>query len=235
MLKRNGQTLALFLLLWPLLFSLALFVNFMARGSFLSLKARTLAEMSALSSERINAESLEDVAERWRSFGAQFGPILAPGRVNLAGSFWDGVRQAAQELRRALPGYQGRATAVIKVVAEANGATRDRISAANGPALLGLSPQSLIIQDETGRAQALDAGWYNRAWDVRPSQTHTARLTFASLLLERRASARVVWDVNSTEAASGNGGYPRTWADAERGGRLDPYRWARFRAERTSR
>lgn len=218
----------------------ALWVD-VARGSIAAQRAQALGDAAALSSLRVTAEALETIAARWQEFGGAFGAASAEGVVELPSSLWAPVREKADELKRAISGYQGRSTAIVKVVAEANGASKDVVDAvATAGAQIGLAAERARLLDENGRVVTLDAAWYSRKWTLDPvtgartdrighiAQSSIRAKNGAEWPIIRETRARLVW--NAETPASGNGGYPRTWSDALLAGHLTPHRWPFFRA-----
>ena len=217
----------------------------MGKASLAAQRAQTLADVSVLSSLRITSEAMETVADRWEEFGRFYDAATGSGIV-LNSAHWTVVRKSAGDLRRALSGYQGRTTAVIKVVAEANGVARESVEVLDAVgAQLGLTAEKALIRDEMGRTMLLDGAWYSRSWTLdaldgkrNDRARHRAHVSVRTARGERwevarEARGRLTWDVDIDDPsgrARGNGGYPRNWDEALEGARLTPNRWAYFRA-----
>ncbi len=247
MTNHRGGVLALTLFLIVAFAWTTLLVADVGRTVAARAKIQSTADTVVLSSVRLRAEALETIAARWREFGALFGAVSPSGEVSLASSDWPNVQTKADALKRALPGYQGRTTAVIKVVAEANRMERDAIVIDDAiGAQLGLTAKSITIRDEADRVARLEAAWYARQWGVAdrlavasPLGRHEVTLRFPNFhgddwVTSTRTSAAVRWDVDTGDpaiAAAGNGGYARDDADAVWAGRLDPNRWPVFRTD----
>lgn len=208
-------------------------------------RIQTTADATALSALRMRAASMETIADRWEEFGPWFGTVLGHELVQLPSVHWTGVEQKAMELKRALPGYQGRVTAVVSVVMDANGVSRNRIRTLdNAAAKLDVISESLRVRDENGRERIIDGGWVRRKWTVDARAKNPAgRVQYAieatvrhrqkqTWNFERKSDARLVWDVLEKAAgkSGGTGGFPADWSQAVESGRLNPYRLARYRA-----
>jgi hypothetical protein len=209
-------------------------------------QTQTIADVSILSSLRLRAEALQTIANRWSEFGKSFGVAGFHNLVNLHSSLWGAVEQKVSDLKRSLSGYQGRTTAVIKVVAEANGFRRDDVDVRDDAgSKLDLIGQPVVFKDEKGKFRTLDAVWYQRGWaiedkfgDSEKTTVHMVQGSIYDWMIYQEAHGSLVWDVEKNDPMvflNGNGGYPRDWSEALSGGNLIPNRWAQFRARLLSK
>lgn len=246
----HGSALAITLFLMLALIGAGWIWVDLGKASLAGQRSQAASDMSVLSSLRVSGEALGTVAGRWEEFGALFGLAAADRTVELRSGFWPVVEKKAGDLKRAVPGYQGRATAVIKVVAEANGFSRESLDVIDSAgSRLQLTAERAVLRDENGRAKTLEGAWYSRRWSLDPvrgersdSSLHAARMRVPTRegdvwTLSRAGRGRMAWDVDAADPAvraSGNGGYPRTWSEAVENGRLNPHRWPVFRARLTN-
>lgn len=212
------------------------------RASIATLKAQTGLDVVLLSSLRIRAESLHTIAVRWEEFGSLFGPVFFERSVSLRSSDWAKVEKKAADLKKALLSYEGRTTAIIKVVGDANKVRRDEIDIQNSAgSRLGLVAEPLNIKDENGFQKTISGGWVRRLWVTDDPGLETLYALVDSVPVHsganwkfiRKSSGQVVWDVSRDDASVklvGNGGYPENWSEAIRGERLDPHRYPFYRA-----
>jgi hypothetical protein len=244
--RRRGGILIIMIFLAVALTTLCWLWLDLGKASLATQRAQTLSDVSVLSSLRVTAESLETVAQRWSEFGASMGAVSTDGSVALPSSQWASVEKKAADLKKAISGYQGRSTSIIKVVAEANGHSKDslEVNGSNG-SQISLTAQKGIVRDENNQIKNIDGLWYSRKWSMDPKtgardlmSHHTGQLTVQARegntwTLARATRGHLNWDVdleNANVQARGNGGFPKTWADAIENSHLNPNRWAFFRA-----
>lgn len=233
-----GAVLVLMLFVFCFLFIGGLAAVNAARAAYLETRAQTVADAVALSAVRIRAESLETVAQRWLDIGARTGGVIAEKTVAVSASNRDALLKAAADLKKALPGYKGRSTAVITVTADANDVPREAVAVTdNAGSQLGLVAKDGFLRDENGLVLAVPGLWHERTWATgdrlgNPTEKESVTVRLSSVV--RSSSARMAWDVsiNDDEIRNvGNGGYPRGWSEAVLAGRLLPNRHAVYRAE----
>ena len=207
------------------------------RASLTSIQAQTRADLAALSSLRMRTSSLRAIGQRWQEYGDLYGAARLDGSVDLPAARWAEVELKAAELARALPSYQGRATAVLKVVSDANGFSREDLAVLdNEGARLGLAADSMIVRDEHGNQKKIFGGWLRRLWQssdpvevLAVKQSARVRLSATDAWeFDRRAIGGVVRDVDGGMA--GKGDFPFTWMEAVEQGRLVSLRSAFYRA-----
>lgn len=238
--KFSGGVLVVMLFLVMGFFGLGLLVVNIGQAGFTAQRAQTLADVSVLSSARMRVEALEKISERWLEYGRYFGLAADDGSVQLQSVDGPLVQQKAAALVRALPGYLGRTSAVIKVVADANAINRTQVSVEDDAAAqIGLKPEAAILVNEKGHRVSQPGVWISRAWGAK-SRFGDAEETIAHRIhleapwpVERVAFAKLEWDVNKQNhrtQSDGNGGYPRNWGEARQGPVLAPNRWAVYRA-----
>jgi hypothetical protein len=248
--KRDQGSMAVLALAFLLAMSLsALLVADLENASYRREKSRVIAEATLVSSLRVRAQALEDIAVRWQEFGRLFSSGDAAGIV-APSSAWSSIQTQAATLNRALSGYKGRIKAIIGPVAEANSGVSEYVSVPDeSGSTLGVSPQSQWMRDEHGNVSLLSAAWYRRDWPDDPdgaagaASVHRssvpvrfrgASLAGASSQTEAitQSQGKVFWDDRSSTNQT-NGGYPRSWAEALVNGAVVPFRNAFYRAGRS--
>ncbi len=128
----------------------------MGRASIVSVQTQTAADVATLSSLRMRTESLRAIATRWQEYGDFYEAARLDGTVDLPAARWAEVEAKAGELERALPSYQGRSTAILKVVADANGFSREDLEVLdNAGSRHGVAAESLIVRDEKGQVNKI--------------------------------------------------------------------------------
>ncbi|MCG3205032.1 MAG: hypothetical protein KCHDKBKB_01749 [Elusimicrobia bacterium] len=225
------------------LISLGWFWGDVGRGILASEKAQTMADVSVLSSFRMRGEALRLISERWWDYGASFGEPGTTPRVFLPSVEWERVERKAGDLKRALPGYEGRITSVIKVVHDANGAQGTTLNTIDPSASrLGVVAEPLVIEDENGNQKTIQGGWFRRLWSTPHPSGNSQHVVRGSLsvrqgvnwIFQQAALGELVWDVDENDLAiknHGNGGFPLSWKEAVLGKSLQPHRYPYYRAK----
>ncbi len=226
--------------------AMGVFVMDIGRVSIVSQKLETVADAAVLASLRMRVEALEIVASRWQEFGGLMGPLASDGAISLRSTDWTSVEQKAATLKRALSGYQARTTAIVKVIAEANGFSREQVEIIDDRgSRLGIQSASAIVIDEQRREKTLDSLWFKRLWATNEKLSQPAEVTRFHVqttvpvadgetwTLTRASVGQIRWDVSENDAdvrRRGNGGYARAFEEAVDAGAFLPQRWPVFRA-----
>jgi len=237
------------------IFSLALWLVDLANISYLRSKLGSISDCVLLSSLRLRAEGLQTVATRW----SQVEPLIISGdsngiQINPEITAWDELKSKLEELKKAIPGYKGRITAVRTLVAKANGIDPPKVSITDGSAFnLGLVNEKQKVWDGTGKEEVLPFVWLSRSWakgeklgsPLERSEVESGA-SFRSVGLWWEGGAPRFWDVKAGSAGgliwdvpgdedwvreTGNGGFPRNWDEALLGGAVKPNRFALYWAE----
>lgn len=239
--RRRGGVLPAVLFLSLACCAMALFFSRAAAIALDRQRGATAADFAVLTAMRVRRQSLESIADRWLAFG---GDIAAgPGGLEVAAGSWPAVRAAAESLRRAVPGYQGRVTSALTVALDANAFPRDAARAVSGDGLrLGVVARTEIVSVD-GIPTALPGAWYARTWrpaDAAPvfADGATLRLDWPVAWLGSRTAVPVAgaaaleWDADPSGAdfSFGRGGFARALAEGLSGGAFLPHRLAVFRA-----
>jgi hypothetical protein len=208
-------------------------------------RARTAADFALLSALRVRRDNLEAIAARWDAFGG--GLTNGPAGLESTPALWPGVATAADALRRAISGFQGRVTSALTVALDANGLPHAAARSVSGTGTrLGVTARTETVL-VAGAPMSLPGAWYARGWsagDPAPPLTDGAALAVSWPLswrgsdatLEATADGALVWDADPTDAAvaaSGRGGFARTFTEAIDGAAFTPHRFPFFRAVRT--
>jgi len=239
--ESSGSMIAVGCVLLSAAFALFLLVLDVGRFHAARERARTLAQASALASLRMRSEALQRIAERWQPIGQKLGNVDSAARVFVSASDAASVSSLSADLSRALSGYQARTTSIVTVIAQSNDLPRDRLVVdADTGTRLDVHAQPALTVDEAGAVHTIAGLWYQRGWSPAddapdPAGFVSHRVAFslqpflktaAAWSAASAAQARLRWN-SSTD---GNGGYPRDWAHALAGTRVDPNRTASYRA-----
>lgn len=233
--KTQGSFLVLFLPCALVFVSVAVLTWRMAAWLVADARAQTVVDAVLCSSLRLRVEALETIAARWNDVGRTFAEGDASGHVLVPQSYWSRTRSQANTLSHAIPGYKGRITAVLTVVAEANGFRREQFHFQKDDAQnLGVRSESVVMRNEINQLQNLSGGWYRREWASTqaapqpPEESVLVVETVSFWPVRRRSRAVLAWDVDPAAPevqARGNGGYPRQWTQALEGNQVIPHRF----------
>jgi len=237
-----------------LLFMFLLFIVDLGRAVYLSRKAQPVADAALLSSLRVRVEGLQASAKRASLVAALLESGNSDGGFSPA-TRWSELDQRSKDLRKSIPGYKGRITAVLKAVLGANGIRREAANLTETQAsVLGIEATDEPIVDENGQQKIFRGVWLKRLWHTderlaQPDETSAGGVSLSYPVLsdwarsggiagwigEKQAKGRLRWDVRASEQAGigGNGGFPRRWGDALDGTAVRPYRVPYFYAELT--
>ena len=236
-----GLVLGLFLLMMTAALMVA--VQTLGRFRYASDKAEAALAAASLSSQRIKAEALQDLAARCAAtaaltFGADADGLIVPA------ARWTSFAAATDDVAKSLGGYRSRIKAIVTPVAALNGLSSPPAALAAETALsLDVEARPQWIRDEDGRTRSVKNAWIRRLWtDPSPRGALTNEADFRAagggfpskptmVEFRRQATASVRWDGDPSAAASTNGGFPVDWAAALDQGRYAPCRRAVFRAE----
>ncbi|MBV9080040.1 MAG: hypothetical protein JO102_02855 [Elusimicrobia bacterium] len=220
--KSAGSVLVLFLFI---ALAMTLFARLTADvvGARLErLRGETAADFTLLSALRIRSQSLSTIAARWAAFGGDIG--VSGTRLSVAPDRWSAVATAADQLRRAVSGYQGRISSAITVAAEANGVDRSLVRLTT-PATLKLDVETRTETVRVGTATLSLAGaWYRRKWgsgDAAPATTglsvlemdRSAPNAVGNWPFTVTARGTLAWDADPA-LPDGNGGFAADFAGA---------------------
>jgi hypothetical protein len=201
--NNKGSMIIMMIPLVLSLFLVATFILEQGRAWYILERAQIVADMTVLSTLRMRAESLQTIAERW----AEYGNKLTQGNLmeaTIQSSSWHDVETKAAKLKSALSGYKGRSTAVIGVVAEANGILKSAVDVSdNAGASLGLSAQSQWVTDEQGLRKFVPGLWLMRDWSpttrlANPEEKNIHHVTLTAPpwgKIPVTSQGKVVWDV----------------------------------------
>jgi hypothetical protein len=251
--QTKGSFLIVFLPCFLAFFGLSLLVWDLGIWALAADRAQNIGDVCLLSSLRVRAEGLERIAERWRDLGLFMNEGQPSGWVRVPRSQWNNAREEANQLRRAISGYQGRVTSVIRVVAEAQGANRDNLEFIREDAQrLNVIPQPVTMRDENNQEGLLVGGWYQRLWSpnnlLGEPQERSAMLTrmripilgffqsqdnLQNWFVTKFTWAELRWDVDTSDSLIrnfGNGGFPRNWGENLQENRVNPFRYAKYDA-----
>ncbi|OVE75429.1 hypothetical protein BVX98_07705 [bacterium F11] len=245
--NEKGSLLILSMPILVFLFGMSLLILDLARGHYEIQSLQMVADATLLSSLRMRVQGGSRVVERWSQFGDLFLEGMAEGAV-VDFEMKQELIDAARDLKRSLSGYKGRIKAIIKVVAEANRKERTDVQLDKEEASqLGLVPRDVTIVSPSGDQGIVPHGWVQRTWSplermAEPQDISVYRVSsILSLLikgkkwlLHQKAAGRLRWDVDRSDPTllmTGNGGFPRTWAEALEENKVKPYRYPYFRVE----
>ncbi len=216
--------------------------------SYARARAESLGDCVLLSSLRTRVEGLQKIALRWSELepliqSADFtGVKIAPGS-----QIWKEFETGLDAVKKAVPGYKGRVTAVRSMVAKANGFYPETVSILDDSALnLGVMPEKKRVWNDEGKEKVMDNLWWRREWNVSeklgsPEETAQIQIRFhvrptlpRMIGQETRmwpvtafSCGKINWDMDVENPAVqqwGNGGYPRIWEEALWTGTLRPHR-----------
>ncbi len=239
--RRRGNVMVMFVPFVFIFFGFSILVLNISRAVLTEQKIQTAADASLLSSLRLRAEALQIISDRWLEIGRYYVEGFANGQVLVPSASWTVVQRGAETLRRAVPGYQGRVTAVVGVVLDANGIPQESARfVLKGAQSLGLTAEPITLRNEGGQTKRILGGWYRRNWErfetaPQPSgeSTYEILLEAPPWKMQRSSRVHLRWDVNTRHPdvqLRGNGGYPGQWAQALEGGHVQPYRFPLFSA-----
>jgi hypothetical protein len=238
MVKEKGSVLALSLFLaLAVLIVTRLFSDLMS-AAIAAQKAQTAADFALVSALRVRAQSLEAIAARWDMFGSVI--TVVSGALQAPAGTVSAIGVAAETLRRAISGYQGRITAALTVAAEANGADRAKLTQVVSQGLkLNLDAQRAPLSAPDSPTVEIDGLWYRRTW-TGPAVVAAVELNWHAAYLggvwelSRISRYSVAWDADITDplvSMTGNGGFAPDWASASPGPYFRPHRFPVFRVD----
>jgi hypothetical protein len=237
----GGNVIVLGCVLFSAVFLFSLLVLDMGRFCAAQRRAETIAQTTVLGSLRMRLDALRRVADRWAPIGDKLGPLDGAGRVFVKSVDVSSVRSAAIDLSHALSGYQGRASAIVTVLAQSNALPRERIVVADDTgSRLDIHAQPATVVDESGASESLAALWYQRNWAPAEDHPNPAGLVSHDIAFSLTPLTRgaAVWIARASASGQlrwnsspdGNGGYPRDWNQTIVASKLNPHRTASYRA-----